>query len=202
MGNPATSPTIQHDVVASNSATETGPESKAIAAIGAAWHTYQQTEKYGLAFGQVCCEWRTKFKAQGKKGQGLLPVLEQVGIPISTAYWWMERYEISVGTKQAKPKVTVPLCQEELDPIKARCVPIEPGTRKFRDEPQKEIPKQEQKFERSNRLYELFPKEWRFNFSEHGDKAIKPLTISMNVTENEVKELAAIITLGLAARAK
>jgi hypothetical protein len=179
-------------------ATAANQQNIAVNEIKRAWAAYQQTEKYGLDFGQTCCEWRTKFKAQGKKGQGLLPILEQVGIPISTAYWWMERYEISVGTKQAKPKVTVPLSQEELDPIKARCVPKEPGTRKLRDVPP--VTKQG-KFERSNRLCGLFPKEWRFNFSEHGDNATKPLSISLMVTEEEVKQLAEIITLGVASLA-
>ena len=55
------------------------------------------------------------------------------------------------------------------------------------------------KFARSNELSGLFPKEWRFNVSDHGDTA---LTISMDLTEDEIKDLAEIITLGLTARAR
>jgi len=74
--------------------------------IKTAWHAYQKTEPLGLEFGRVCCEWRKKFKAQGKKGQGLVPILEQAGIPISTAYWWMERYQISIGEKEEQSAKT------------------------------------------------------------------------------------------------
>ena len=78
---------------------------QAVAEIKAAW---QRTEKYNLEFGKVCCEWRDKFKQKKtgpqSKGTGFLLILEETGIPISTAYWWMERYEISIGVKTAKPE--------------------------------------------------------------------------------------------------
>jgi hypothetical protein len=67
--------------------------------IRSAWSTYKETEKYGLEFGRVCCEWRDKLRAQGRKGQGLRPMLDKVGIPRSTAYWWMDRYEVSIGAR-------------------------------------------------------------------------------------------------------
>jgi hypothetical protein len=67
--------------------------------ISPAWQECKKTEKYGMEFGRVCCEWRDKFKAQGKKGQGLSPILEKVGVPSSTAYWWMDKYEVSIGAK-------------------------------------------------------------------------------------------------------
>ena len=71
-----------------------------------AWNAYQKmTEKHGLELGRVCHELRVKFKAQGKKGQGLRPILDKVGIPRSTAYWWMERYEINAGLREAKDQV-------------------------------------------------------------------------------------------------
>lgn len=75
---------------------------RAQAAIGTAWQAYQKTEEYGLDFGRVCCEWRTKFGAQGKrvKGQGVIPILEELGIATSTAYFWMVRYEESVGIRK------------------------------------------------------------------------------------------------------
>lgn len=71
----------------------------------AAWQQCQQGEKLCLAFGQVCCEWRDKFRVKGfrgdAKGKGFVPILEQCGIPKSTAYWWMEKYEISAGLREA-----------------------------------------------------------------------------------------------------
>ena len=81
-----------------NIAAQPSRSNQAEAEISAAWRNYQQTEKYGIEFGRVCCEWRDKLKAQGKKGHGLIPMLEQVGIPTSTAYWWMDRYEVATGT--------------------------------------------------------------------------------------------------------
>src|SRR5271157_572074 len=67
---------------------------QALVEIKAAW---QRIEKYNLEFGKVCCEWRDKFKAKGfrKEGDGVSPILDELGIPKSTAYWWMNQYEIS-----------------------------------------------------------------------------------------------------------
>jgi hypothetical protein len=75
---------------------------QALAEIKAAW---QRIEKYNLEFGKVCCEWRDKFKARGfrKQGDGVVPCLEYLGIPTSTAYFWMNKYEISIGVKPARP---------------------------------------------------------------------------------------------------
>ena len=80
---------------------------QALAEIKAAW---QKIEKYNLEFGKVCCEWRDKFKARGfrKEGDGVSPILDLLGIPKSTAYWWMNRYEISIGARTAKPEKEKP----------------------------------------------------------------------------------------------
>jgi hypothetical protein len=73
--------------------------------IAAAWHACQQGEKLCIEFGKVCCEWRDNFRVKGfkgnAKGKGFIPILEQCSIPKSTAYWWMEKYEISVGLREA-----------------------------------------------------------------------------------------------------
>jgi hypothetical protein len=78
---------------------------QAVAEITAAW---QKAEKYNLEFGRVCCEWRDRFKQKRtgpqSKGTGFIPILKKTGIPISTAYWWMERYEVSIGAKTEKQK--------------------------------------------------------------------------------------------------
>ena len=72
-----------------------------------AWRTYKQTEKYGLKFGEVCYEWQKKLatvSGVGNKGKGLVPTLESLSIPVSTAYWWIDRYKESIGIKEPKPE--------------------------------------------------------------------------------------------------
>lgn len=75
------------------------------AEINTAWVAYQKNEKHGLEFGRVCCEWRNAIKSKGgygTKGKGLVQLLDELSIPKSTAYWWMNRYKASIGTKQYK----------------------------------------------------------------------------------------------------
>jgi hypothetical protein len=80
---------------------------QALAEIKSAW---QRIEKYNLEFGKVCCEWRDRFKARGfrKEGDGVSPILDELGIPKSTAYFWLNKYEISIGVKPAKPEKQKP----------------------------------------------------------------------------------------------
>jgi hypothetical protein len=80
---------------------------QALAEIKAAW---QRIEKYNLEFGKICCEWRDRFKAKGfrKEGDGVSPILDELGIPKSSAYFWMFRYEVSIGAKTAKPEKQKP----------------------------------------------------------------------------------------------
>ena len=73
--------------------------------IRCAWHQYQRVEKYGLAFGRVLFECQQKFSKQGSRtGLGLRPMLDKVGIPHSTAYWWISRYKDYAGLKDPPPK--------------------------------------------------------------------------------------------------
>jgi hypothetical protein len=80
---------------------------QALAEIKAAW---QKTEKYNLEFGKVCYEWRNQFKAQGfrKEGDGVCAILDKLRIPRSTAYFWMNKYEVSIGMKPARPTKETP----------------------------------------------------------------------------------------------
>jgi hypothetical protein len=65
---------------------------------------WQACEKHSLAFGKVCYKWRERLSDQGSRSNtGLRSYLDEVGIPVSTAYYWIEKYEISIGVKQAKP---------------------------------------------------------------------------------------------------
>lgn len=66
-----------------------------------AWQNYRRVEKYGLTFGKVCYHWQQKFAERGQriKGRGVVPILEQLKIPVSTAYWWIDRWKESVGIK-------------------------------------------------------------------------------------------------------
>jgi hypothetical protein len=73
--------------------------------ITAAWRsTGKMSHEQGLEFGKVCCKWRDMFAETGKrvKGVGVVPILEQLGIPTSTAYWWMDRYKERNKTKKEK----------------------------------------------------------------------------------------------------
>lgn len=70
-----------------------------------AWAAYQTTEKHGVELGRVLCVYRDAHKSKGgfgSEGKGLTQLLEELSIPASTAYWWINRYEISVGLKPPK----------------------------------------------------------------------------------------------------
>jgi hypothetical protein len=74
--------------------------------VTAAWKAYQKSgEPLGLKFGEEFYDWRKKFKSKGgngTKGRGLIQLLDELNIPRSTAYYWSERYEISIGLKEEK----------------------------------------------------------------------------------------------------
>jgi len=62
-------------------------------------------ERHGLEFGHVCFEAQKTIRAQGKKDAGLCAMLDKVGIPRSTAYYWIHRYKDSVRlTKTHSPE--------------------------------------------------------------------------------------------------
>ena len=154
--------------------------------ISKAWQTYKATEKYGLEFGRVCCEWRDKFKQKKtgpqSKGTGFIPILEQTGIPTSTAYWWMERYEISVGKKQTVE-----------EPQK----PTSTATATFAEtsEPEKYTPEeyaeQEQGVNKVNELEALFPKRWTFHIKANCAQVVPHYDVVFSALPEElVRELA------------
>ena len=75
-----------------------------------AWASYRQSTirhfRQGLDFGRVCYEWRTKYKAQGsRKGKGFDHLLETIGIPKTTAYRWIRRYEMQNGLRAKRNEV-------------------------------------------------------------------------------------------------
>jgi len=77
---------------------------QAQAEIAAAWQKYQQVEKRGLEFGEAVYRWREQFKSRAgckSEGEGICAILHKLGIPRRTAYWWIDRYEVSVGLKAA-----------------------------------------------------------------------------------------------------
>lgn len=79
--------------------------------IRAAWRKYKRMEKYGLAFGKTCYQWQQKFATRsgvGNKGHGMVPILESLRIPVSTAYWWIDRYKESIGLKDSADIEFVP----------------------------------------------------------------------------------------------
>jgi hypothetical protein len=60
-----------------------------------AWQgTGKKSYEDGLVFGKVCLKWQKEFRAQGsRQGLGLRAILHEVGIPVRTAYWWIDRYK-------------------------------------------------------------------------------------------------------------
>ena len=76
-----------------------------------AWRKYRRVEKYGLAFGRACYDWQQKLATKGgigNKGKGIVPSLEQLNIPVSTAYFWIAKYEETIGIKQTKKFIVQP----------------------------------------------------------------------------------------------
>ena len=68
-----------------------------------AWENYRtKAEPLGLAFGQRLYELRKDISAQGRDGEGLCAWLDKVKIHRSTAYYWIHRYEISIGEREPK----------------------------------------------------------------------------------------------------
>jgi len=70
-----------------------------------AWTEYRITEKHGVELGRVLWVYRDAHKSKGgfgSEGKGLTQLLEELSIPPSTAYWWINRYEVSVGLKAPK----------------------------------------------------------------------------------------------------
>jgi len=60
-----------------------------------AWeHSGKRTKEEGMELGRVCQKWQEMFSAQGSRtGMGLRPILDEVGVPYSTAYFWIGRYK-------------------------------------------------------------------------------------------------------------
>jgi hypothetical protein len=78
--------------------------SAAKSAITTAWTAYRRSTirhyNEGLDFGRVCYEWRTKYRAQGSHaGKGFDRLLGIIGIPKTTAYRWIRRYELRNGLR-------------------------------------------------------------------------------------------------------
>jgi hypothetical protein len=91
---------------------------KKIAVMKAAWQVYQKNfAKYGLAFGKACCELRDTYSAAGYIGKGFVQVCTTLKIPRRTAYWWIERYEVSAGLRQ-EPSITQCFSAKRQDGIK------------------------------------------------------------------------------------
>ena len=79
----------------------------------------KQRDRRGLEFGKACYELRAS--AEGVQGGTTFrPTLEKLGIPHSTAYFWIARYEESVGEREASPKVGI----REAEPKPAAVAPV------------------------------------------------------------------------------
>lgn len=92
--------------------------------IGQAWNACQ---KPNLDFGKVLYKWRETFSAQGSRtGGGLAQILRKLEINESVAYYWIYRYEVSVGVRTAKEK-KVPVIQGSMSEPTVEPVEQEPA---------------------------------------------------------------------------
>jgi hypothetical protein len=78
--------------------------------LSVAWNSYRRSTirhyAEGLEFGRVCYEWRTTYKAQGSRtGKGFDHLLGTIGIPKTTAYRWLRRYELRHGLRATRNEV-------------------------------------------------------------------------------------------------
>jgi hypothetical protein len=79
----------------------------------AAWEAYRAAEPTakGLTLGRLCCELRDEAEVvQG--GTTFRATLAEIGIPKSTAYYWMERYERPDEIDTSEVDEDIPLLQE------------------------------------------------------------------------------------------
>jgi len=67
-----------------------------------AWDAYSKNaEPYGLTFGALCYQFRMSAEVvQG--GTTFRETLAELNIPKSTAYFWMGRYEESIGLRESR----------------------------------------------------------------------------------------------------
>jgi hypothetical protein len=74
---------------------------KVEAAALSAWEKYRrQAEPLGLDFGQKMSALRNEISSRGKDGEGFAQWLKNHKIARSTAYYWIESYEISLGRRE------------------------------------------------------------------------------------------------------
>jgi hypothetical protein len=104
----------------------------------------KQLQKRGLAFGQAVSEYRAKSEVvQG--GTSFRATLEKLNVPHSTAYFWIAKYEESIGAREPKPTQVAmtpvtPVVREEVEvepSLEDRLDSIPPMTTEQRD--QKEL---------------------------------------------------------------
>jgi len=85
-----------------------------------AWDEYKgATEKHGVELGKLLFAYRDAHKSKGgfgSGGQGLVQLLDELDIPHSTAYWSIERYEISVRLKPPRTNHLAPVPSVFSDP--------------------------------------------------------------------------------------
>lgn len=89
-----------------------------------AWQQYKSSTvkhfKDGLEFGKKCYEWRRQYKAQGSRiGTGFERILEQLHIPKTTAYRWMNYYADKEGLRATRYDVPRKRRQGRGMPLKA-----------------------------------------------------------------------------------
>src|SRR5205807_2745949 len=71
---------------------------------------------------------RAAYVTQGQRthGVGVVPTLEERNIPCSTAYYWLNKYEESIGEREVKPKTKWVKVLESEQPVTGAAPVSEP----------------------------------------------------------------------------
>ena len=79
-----------------------------------AWEKVQALEIVGIEFGAVCYKWHKWYIEEKPKDKGdrIRFMWKSLGIPHTTAYYWMEEYAVSIG-KGKTPEIALYTAAEE-----------------------------------------------------------------------------------------
>lgn len=94
-------------------------EASTVARVKSTWDALRVSEKQqgkrGLQFGRALCELRESSKAR----RNWLELIEKLEIPAATAYWWITKYEESVGERSIPTPSAAPVVKNipEPDPV-------------------------------------------------------------------------------------
>jgi hypothetical protein len=103
-----------------NSASQTSAAPVSKSQLKRGWEEYRRdAEPKGLAFGKLCYDFRTAAEVvQG--GTSFRATLNELGIPKSTAYFWLQRHEIFLGLRT---EITIGVRPPETEDVALDTIP-------------------------------------------------------------------------------